>query len=206
MEQLVINICASSDSFGAYSVNCDGIWAAGDTIDECKIRGEADLVIFPENAEDIAEVLRDAYGKSIPVTVSANRTGLCGGGVPDEGWVMSLEGMPGLIGMGQDDEGYYVRIGPGVSVRTLTDTMLLKRIEGTVDAVETPIGLVPKAEDINIEGLDDITVDTVKGLLQIDKDNWREEVKGIKEFYAKFGDKLPKELAKQVEELESKLA
>lgn len=36
MEQLVINICASSDSFGAYSVNCDGIWAAGDTIDECK--------------------------------------------------------------------------------------------------------------------------------------------------------------------------
>ena len=83
---------------------------------------------------------------------------------------------------------------------------MLKRIEGTVDAVETPIGLVPKAEDINIEGLDDITVDTVKGLLQIDKDNWREEVKGIKEFYAKFGDKLPKELAKQVEELESKLA
>lgn len=110
------------------------------TIDECKIRGEADLVIFPENAEDIAEVLRDAYGKSIPVTVSANRTGLCGGGVPDEGWVMSLEGMPGLIGMGQDDEGYYVRIGPGVSVRTLTDTMLLKRIEGLTDLTPDACG------------------------------------------------------------------
>ena len=66
------------------------------TIDECKIRGEAALVLFPESVGDIAEALRDAYGKSIPVTVSANRTGLCGGGVPDGGWVMSLEGMPGL--------------------------------------------------------------------------------------------------------------
>ena len=103
-----------------------------------------------------------------------------------------------------DDEGHFIWPGFGDNMRVLD--WMLKRIEGTVDAVETPIGLVPKAEDINIEGLDDITVDTVKGLLQIDKDNWREEVKGIKEFYAKFGDKLPKELAKQVEELESKLA
>ena len=103
-----------------------------------------------------------------------------------------------------DDEGHFIWPGFGDNMRVLD--WMLKRIEGTVDAVETPIGLVPKAEDINIEGLDDITVDTVKGLLQIDKDNWREEVKGIKEFYAKFGDKLPKELEKQVEELESKLA
>ena len=103
-----------------------------------------------------------------------------------------------------DDEGHFIWPGFGDNMRVLD--WMPKRIEGTVDAVETPIGLVPKAEDINIEGLDDITVDTVKGLLQIDKDNWREEVKGIKEFYAKFGDKLPKELAKQVEELESKLA
>ena len=81
---------------------------------------------------------------------------------------------------------------------------MLKRIAGEVDADETAIGYVPKAEDINIEGLD-MSVDTVKGLLAIDKDNWKKEVEGIKEFYAKFGDKLPKELAKQAEELESKL-
>ena len=87
-----------------------------------------------------------------------------------------------------DDEGHFIWPGFGDNMRVLD--WMLKRIEGTVDAVETPIGLVPKAEDINIEGLDDITVDTVKGLLQIDKDNWREEVKGIKEFYAKFGDNM----------------
>ena len=36
MEKIIINICARSDSFGAYSENCDGIFAAGNTIDEVK--------------------------------------------------------------------------------------------------------------------------------------------------------------------------
>lgn len=36
METIIINICASSDSFGAYSENCEGIYAAGDTVEECK--------------------------------------------------------------------------------------------------------------------------------------------------------------------------
>lgn len=34
--KLVINICASHDSFGAYATNCQGIYASGDTIEECK--------------------------------------------------------------------------------------------------------------------------------------------------------------------------
>lgn len=36
MEKLIITICSSADSFGAYSENCDGIFAAGDTLEECK--------------------------------------------------------------------------------------------------------------------------------------------------------------------------
>lgn len=36
MEKLIITICSSPDSFGAYSENCDGIFAAGDTLEECK--------------------------------------------------------------------------------------------------------------------------------------------------------------------------
>ena len=101
-----------------------------------------------------------------------------------------------------DDEGHFIWPGFGDNMRVLD--WMLKRIAGEVDAEETAIGYVPKAEDINIEGLD-MSVDTVKGLLAIDKENWKKEVEGIKEFYAKFGDKLPKELAKQAEELESKL-
>ena len=101
-----------------------------------------------------------------------------------------------------DDEGHFIWPGFGDNMRVLD--WMLKRIAGEVDAEETAIGYVPKAEDINIEGLD-MSVDTVKGLLAIDKENWKKEVEGIKEFYAKFGDKLPKELAKQAEELENKL-
>ena len=101
-----------------------------------------------------------------------------------------------------DDEGHFIWPGFGDNMRVLD--WMLKRIAGEVDAEESAIGYVPKAEDINIEGLD-MSVDTVKGLLAIDKENWKKEVEGIKEFYAKFGDKLPKELAKQAEELEKKL-
>lgn len=36
MEQLIINISASKDSFGAYAENCKGIYAAGDTVEECR--------------------------------------------------------------------------------------------------------------------------------------------------------------------------
>lgn len=101
-----------------------------------------------------------------------------------------------------DDEGHFIWPGFGDNMRVLD--WMLKRIAGEVDAEETAIGYVPKAEDINIEGLD-MSVDTVKGLIAIDKENWKKEVEGIKEFYAKFGDKLPKELAKQADELEKKL-
>lgn len=36
MEKLIINLCASTDSFGAFAENAEGIYGAGDTIEECK--------------------------------------------------------------------------------------------------------------------------------------------------------------------------
>jgi phosphoenolpyruvate carboxykinase (GTP) len=82
---------------------------------------------------------------------------------------------------------------------------ILARCEGKVDAVETAIGYVPKAEDINIEGLD-IDVNVVKELLTVDKAVWREEIGGIKEFYAKIGDTVPAELKAELATLEANLA
>ena len=70
--------------------------------------------------------------------------------------------------------------------------------------METAIGYQPKADDINIEGLD-ISKETLEGLLGVDKDLWREEAKGIREYYAKFGDKLPKELMDELNTLENNL-
>ena len=102
-----------------------------------------------------------------------------------------------------DEDGNFIWPGFGDNMRVLD--WMLKRIAGEVDAVETPIGFVPKAEDINIQGLDDFSIDTLKGILKVDKDAWNVEADGIKEFYKSFGDKLPKELAKQADDLKARL-
>lgn len=102
-----------------------------------------------------------------------------------------------------DDEGHFIWPGFGDNMRVLM--WILDRCEGKADAVETAIGYEPKPEDINVEGLD-IDTSVVADLLSVDKDLWKEEAKGIHEFYAKFGDKLPKELSAQLDALEERLA
>jgi len=102
-----------------------------------------------------------------------------------------------------DDEGHFIWPGFGDNMRVLS--WIIDRCDGKADAVETPIGYEPKPEDINIEGLDGITLDVVKELLTVDKELWKEEAKGIHEFYAKFGDRLPRELKDELAALESNL-
>ncbi len=102
-----------------------------------------------------------------------------------------------------DDEGHFIWPGFGDNMRVLM--WILARCEGKADAVETPIGYEPKPEDINIEGLKDITLDTIKGLLDVDVDLWKADVAGIEEFYAKFGSKLPAEMKHQLEALKARL-
>ncbi len=93
----------------------------------------------------------------------------------------------------QDENGNFVWPGFGDNMRVLD--WMVKRIEGTVDAKETAIGYVPYAKDINLDGCD-CSLETLESILEVDNDAWAKEAEGIKEFYTKFGDKLPKELAK----------
>ena len=102
-----------------------------------------------------------------------------------------------------DDEGHFIWPGFGDNMRVLM--WILARCEGKADAVETPIGYEPKPEDINIEGLKDITLDTIKGLLDVDVDLWKADTASIEEFYAKFGSKLPAEMKHQLEALKARL-
>ena len=102
-----------------------------------------------------------------------------------------------------DDEGHFIWPGFGDNMRVLM--WILARCEGKADAVETPIGYEPKPEDINIEGLKDITLDTIKGLLDVDVDLWKADAASIEEFYAKFDSKLPAEMKHQLEALKARL-
>ena len=102
-----------------------------------------------------------------------------------------------------DDEGHFIWPGFGDNMRVLM--WILARCEGKVDAVETPIGYVPNAEDINVEGLD-IDTATIKELLSVDKELWLEDCKGIHEFYAQVGERVPAELYDELAALEARLS
>lgn len=104
-----------------------------------------------------------------------------------------------------DDEGHFIWPGFGDNMRVLM--WILARCDEKVDAVQTPIGYMPKPEDINIEGLESegVTLDVMKELLSVDKSLWKEDIEGVKAFYEKIGDRMPKELYDQLEAFEARL-
>lgn len=101
-----------------------------------------------------------------------------------------------------DDEGNFIWPGFGDNLRVLL--WILDRCAGKADAVDSAIGYLPKPEDINVEGLD-ISLDTMKELLTVDNASWIADLDSIKEFYAKIGDTMPKELLDELAVLEANL-
>lgn len=98
--------------------------------------------------------------------------------------------------------GEFIWPGFGDNLRVLE--WILKRCDNEVSAVETPIGYVPNANDINIEGMS-ITKEMLDSILEVDKSKWLNECGGIEEFYKKFGNTLPKELDDQLQNLKKRL-
>jgi phosphoenolpyruvate carboxykinase (GTP) len=103
----------------------------------------------------------------------------------------------------QDANGKFLWPGYGENLRVLK--WVIDRCFERVDAVKTPIGYVPKPGDIDIKGLD-INAETMKGLLSIDQAEWKGELGGLREFFEKFGDRLPEEIWEEFAALEKRLA
>jgi phosphoenolpyruvate carboxykinase (GTP) len=101
-----------------------------------------------------------------------------------------------------DSDGNFIWPGFGDNLRVVE--WILKRCAGEIDADLSPIGYLPKPEDINIEGLD-IGTDTVKELLSVDRASWLEDIGNIRDFYALVGDRVPAELHKELNQLEARL-
>ena len=101
-----------------------------------------------------------------------------------------------------DDEGHFIWPGFGDNLRVLE--WIMKRCFNEADAETSPIGYLPRTQDINLEG-SGVDEDTLAGLLNVDVDLWKTEAEGIHAFYAKFGDKLPPVLAHELEALEERL-
>ena len=91
----------------------------------------------------------------------------------------------------KDDEGNFLWPGFGDNMRVLL--WILDRCEGKADAVESPIGLLPTTDDIDTTGLS-ISKEQLADLLSVDKKVWMEDVENQEQYFAQFGDRLPKEI------------
>ena len=103
-----------------------------------------------------------------------------------------------------DDEGKFIWPGFGDNMRVLR--WIFDRAEDKIDARENQIGYVPLPSDIDLEGIEDeVTPEILEGLLAVDKELWRQEAEGIRQFYAKFGDKVPEKLTEELKRLEEEM-
>jgi phosphoenolpyruvate carboxykinase (GTP) len=102
----------------------------------------------------------------------------------------------------KDDDGNFLWPGFGENSRVLA--WIFRRCEGKADAVETPAGLVPAEDAIDTTDLD-VGAEEMAELLRVDPDGLRQELPTVHEHFARFGDRLPQELHKQLEELEERL-
>ncbi|MFH0762801.1 MAG: phosphoenolpyruvate carboxykinase (GTP) [Candidatus Omnitrophota bacterium] len=101
-----------------------------------------------------------------------------------------------------DSRGKFLWPGFGENLRVLE--WILDRCNGKVGAVQSPIGYLPYASDIDLTGIE-ISEDTLKELLTVDKEKWLQELKDIKKFFAAFKKGLPQELRQEYEELTRRL-
>lgn len=85
---------------------------------------------------------------------------------------------------------------PGFGDNSRVVKWICQRLEGTAGGVETPIGIVPTREDLDLTGLD-ITDEELEAALAVRPEEWAEELPGIDEWFAKFGDKLPAQVRAQ---------
>lgn len=108
----------------------------------------------------------------------------------------------------QDENGNFIWPGFGDNMRVLD--WIIKRVEGKVDAVETPIGYLPKKGDINLKGIEDeVTSEVEDKLLAVDVDLWKKEIAEMRRYYnddikAKGGN-IPQALYDELDKIEARL-
>jgi phosphoenolpyruvate carboxykinase (GTP) len=95
-------------------------------------------------------------------------------------------------------------IWPGFGENSRVLEWICRRCDGEGETVETPIGLVPAAGELDTDGLD-ISADEMSELLHVDAHLVREQLAQVKEHLARFGGRLPDELQQQLEALERRV-
>ena len=99
----------------------------------------------------------------------------------------------------KDSSGKFLWPGFGENIRVID--WIFERLAGRAQGEDSPLGIVPKEEEVYLEGLDA----SWKQLFSMDKTEIRAEIELLKAFFSKFGDKLPEAIEKQLMELEKRI-
>ena len=102
----------------------------------------------------------------------------------------------------RDERGTFLWPGFGENLRILK--WVIERCKGGGEAEETPIGYVPTRSAIDRKGLN-VSADTLKELLRVDREGWRANLRSQAEFFEKFGDRLPAGIREEYEALARRL-
>jgi phosphoenolpyruvate carboxykinase (GTP) len=102
----------------------------------------------------------------------------------------------------RDEDGGFLWPGFGENSRVLK--WVSERLDGTADAVDTPIGLVPTVDGIDVDGLD-VEPEQVQRALAVDPEEWKAEIPLIEEWFEKLGDTLPAALWAELDTLKARL-
>jgi phosphoenolpyruvate carboxykinase (GTP) len=98
----------------------------------------------------------------------------------------------------RDGDGRFLWPGFGENLRVLS--WIIDRCKGQGDAVETPIGYLPQADSIDLDGVD-VTPETLAELLAVDHASWRDEMESMREYLSEYGDRMPAALSAELDKV-----
>ncbi len=95
----------------------------------------------------------------------------------------------------KNNDGKFVWPGFAENMRVLA--WIFNRLEGTAQAVQTPVGLIPEKRALDLP-----PGTTYASLFPFDRDGWKKEMEDLREYFAAFGDRLPAALADELEAID----
>ncbi len=113
--------------------------------------------------------------------------------------------LPRIFGVNwfrKGEDGKFIWPGYGENSRVLK--WVFERCEGADSGTETPIGTVPSASDLDLEGLN-LRPGTIEAAVAVDADDWRQELGFIREHFDSIGERMPEALRSELAALESRL-
>jgi phosphoenolpyruvate carboxykinase (GTP) len=104
----------------------------------------------------------------------------------------------------KDAAGKFLWPGFGDNMRVLK--WIVDRCEGRGGAGESPIGSIPRGEDLDLDGLESVSSERMRELLAVKPEEWAKELKGQKEFFKTLEPYLPNELLEELQKLGQRLS